>query len=59
MRKSLLALAVLAAVPSMLMAGIGVGQHAPNFTLPDTAGVNHSLYDYTGKVVAILFWQSG
>jgi hypothetical protein len=58
MRKYLLALLVLAAIPAMLMAGPGVGTLAPDFTLPDTASVNHSLYDYSGKVVAMLFWQS-
>jgi len=58
MRKILLALVVLAAVPAILMAGPGVGQPAPNFTLPDTAGVNHQLTDYAGKVVQLFFWQS-
>ena len=58
MRKLLLALVVFAAVPAMMMAGPGVGDPAPNFTLPDTAGVNHSLADYAGKVVHLFFWQS-
>jgi peroxiredoxin len=57
MRKLLLALVVLA-VPAILMAAPGVGDPAPDFTLPDTAGVNHSLTDYTGKVVQLFFWQS-
>lgn len=57
MRKSLLALAVLAAIPAISMA-IGVGSVAPNFTLQDTAGVSHSLYDYHGKVVLLQFWES-
>jgi hypothetical protein len=59
MRKYLLVLAILAAVPAMLMAYPHVGDHAPDFTLPDTANVNHSLYDYQGQVVFLFFWQSG
>jgi peroxiredoxin len=59
MRKSLLALAVLAMVPAMLMAYPHYGDVAPNFTLHDTAGVSHSLYDYQGKVVFLYFWTSG
>jgi hypothetical protein len=58
MRKLLLALAVLAAVPAMMMAYPAVGDPAPNFILPDTAGVMHSLVDYSGKVVQLFFWQS-
>jgi hypothetical protein len=58
MRKLLLVLAVLAAVPAMMMAYPVVGNPAPNFTLPDTAGVNHSLSDYAGNVVQLFFWQS-
>jgi peroxiredoxin len=57
MRKLLLALVVLA-VPAILMAAPGVGDPAPNFTLPDTAGVDHQLTDYAGKVVQLFFWQS-
>jgi peroxiredoxin len=37
----------------------GVGDKAPNFSLPDTAGVNHSLAEFRGKVVLLNFWQSG
>lgn len=58
MRKLLLALVVLAAIPAMVMAWPQPGTLAPNFTLPDTANVNHSLYDYQGKVVQLFFWQS-
>jgi len=58
MQKLLLALAVLA-VPAMIMAGPNPGSPAPNFTLPDSAGTNHSLTDYLGKVVLLNFWQSG
>ncbi len=58
MRKLLLALVVLAAVPAIMMASPGVGDPAPNFTLKDTANVNHSLFDYTGSVVHLFFWES-
>jgi peroxiredoxin len=58
MRKYLLALAVIAALPAMLMAYPHYGDLAPNFTLPDTAGVDHQLTDYAGKVVQLFFWQS-
>jgi hypothetical protein len=58
MRKYLLALAILAAIPAMVMAWPQPGTLAPNFTLKDTAGVNHSLRDYSGQVVQLFFWQS-
>jgi hypothetical protein len=58
MRKYLLVLAILAAIPAMVMAWPQPGTLAPNFTLPDTASVNHSLYDYQGQVVQLFFWQS-
>ncbi len=58
MRKLLLALVVLAAIPAMVVAWPQPGTVAPNFTLPDTASVNHSLYDYQGQVVQLFFWQS-
>ncbi|MBI4722629.1 MAG: redoxin family protein [Candidatus Stahlbacteria bacterium] len=43
---------------SILLAGPGPGSPAPNFTLPDTALVNHSLTEFTGKVVLLNFWTS-
>jgi hypothetical protein len=58
MRKLMLALVVLAAVPAVLLAYPHYGDPAPNFTAPDTAGVNHMLTDYAGKVVQLFFWQS-
>jgi peroxiredoxin len=58
-RVFLAALAVLLLAPALLMAYPAVGDLAPNFTIPDTAWVNHSLSDYRGKVVQILFWSSG
>jgi len=58
-KKCLLAtIGILALVPVLLWAGPQVGTLAPSFTIPDTAGLNHSLADYRGKVVHILFWQS-
>jgi len=59
MRKMVIALAVLAFVPALLIAGPNPGDPAPNFTLPDSAGVNHQLTSYRGKVVLLNFWQSG
>jgi hypothetical protein len=59
MRKSVIVMAALAFVPAMLLAGGPTpGQLAPNFTLPDTANVQHSLRSYEGKVVHLFFWQS-
>jgi peroxiredoxin len=58
MRKAVLALAAVALLPALLMAYPHAGDPAPNFTLPDTAGVSHQLTDYTGKVVQLFFWQS-
>lgn len=38
--------------------GIKVGNFAPNFSLPDTIGVNKSLIDYKGDLILIEFWAS-
>ena len=51
-------LLALVAVPAILSAWPQSGELAPDFTIPDTAGVNHSLSDYQGKVVQLFFWQS-
>ena len=58
MRSKMLALSILALAPAILMAWPQVGEVAPDFTLPDTAYVNHSLSDYRGSVVQLFFWQS-
>ena len=57
-RLFLAALAVLALAPALLMAWPHAGDPAPDFTIPDTAYVNHSLSEYRGKVVQLLVWQS-
>ena len=40
------------------LAGPGIGQPAPGFTLPDSAGVNRSLSNYAGMVRMINFWAA-
>jgi len=36
------------------------GEQAPSITLPDTAGIMHSVpSEYVGRVVQLFFWQSG
>lgn len=54
----LMTIGLLLASPALVQAGPPVGSPAPNFTIPDTAGVNHSLSEYRGKVVQLFFWQS-
>jgi len=59
MRKLLLALVVLAAIPAMVMAWPHPGEPAPNFTLPDTANVMHTFpAEYAGKVALLFFWET-
>ena len=41
------------------MAKLKPGDKAPNFSLPDTAGVNHSLAQFRGRVVLLNFWSQG
>jgi hypothetical protein len=59
--KKLLAmmLLVLLAIPATLVAGPNPGDPAPNFSLPDTAGISHALLSYRGHVVHLQFWDSG
>ena len=59
MRKTLLAMVVLAAIPAMVMAWPQPGTPAPSITLPDTAYVTHTIPgDYAGHVCHLFFWQS-
>jgi thiol-disulfide isomerase/thioredoxin len=51
-------LGLLVLFPAMATATLQVGDPAPDFTLPDTAYVNHSLSEYRGDVVLLDFWQS-
>ena len=53
---ALLVLGLAAIAP--MWAGPQIGDLAPNFTLPDTAYVNHQLVDYRGQVVMLFFWAS-
>lgn len=57
-RGLLLVAALLALAPSVAPAALQVGQEAPNWTLPDTAGVSHQLTEWRGRCVMILFWSS-
>ena len=60
MRKLLLAMAVLAAIPAMLMAWPQPGELAPQVPLMDTAGVPHVVpIEYPGHVLQLFFWSSG
>ena len=59
MRKLLLALVVLVAIPAMVVAWPGPGDPAPSVTMPDTANVSHTIPgDYAGSVLQLFFWQS-
>jgi hypothetical protein len=50
-------LMVLALAPTAALAALNVGDQAPDFVIPDTAWVNHSLSEWRGKVVLLQFWQ--
>ena len=50
---------LLALLPSFAFGLLNVGDTAPNFTLPDTAYINHSLTEWSGRCVLLNFWQSG
>jgi hypothetical protein len=53
----LFALALVAILPGVALGLLNVGDNAPNFTLPDTAWVNHQLTEYRGQVVLLNFWM--
>jgi hypothetical protein len=60
MRKLLLVMAVLAAIPAMLMAWPQPGEMAPQTVVTDTTGLPRMLpIDYQGHVLQLFFWSSG
>ena len=58
LKTGLALLAALTLAPSAAFAVLQVGDTAPDFTLPDSAGANHSLSDFRGQVVTILGWAN-
>jgi hypothetical protein len=50
---------LLALLPSVGFGLLYIGDNAPNFTLPDTAYINHQLTEWSGRCVMLNFWQSG
>ena len=50
---------MLAIIPAVLIGGPGVGEPAPDFTEPDTAGQLHSLSDFKYNTIMLHFWHSG
>lgn len=54
------ALPSLAVLSALAAAGCAVapGDAAPNWTLKDTAGEQHAMEDYRGKVVVLDFWAT-
>ena len=55
MIRIMFALAVLLALAAPAAAQLPVGAQAPDFTLQDTAGIPHTLSDYTDEVVVLFF----
>ena len=55
MKKTMTILMTVLAVASVAMAGVNVGDTAPDFTLVDTEGKSVSLSDFEGKIV-VLEW---
>ena len=39
--------------------GLSIGEAAPAFSLPDADGTFHSLSDYAGQKVALVFYATG
>jgi peroxiredoxin len=56
-RNLCLVFGVLALSAGAALAGVEVGQSAPNFSLPDTNGKNHQLSQYKGKWVVLEWYQ--
>lgn len=60
MRNRILAVVLVAAMlilPGAALGRLMVGQAAPDWSMPDTAWVNHTLSQYRGQVVLLNFWQ--
>lgn len=45
-------------LPATAQAVLHVGDAAPDFSIPDTAWVNHQLSGFRGSVVHLMFWQA-
>jgi peroxiredoxin len=56
-RNLCLVFGVLALSAGAALAGVEVGQPAPDFSLPDTNGQNHQLSQYKGKWVVLEWYQ--
>jgi peroxiredoxin len=56
-RNLCLVVGVLALSAGAALAGVEVGQPAPNFSLPDTNGQTHQLSQYKGKWVVLEWYQ--
>jgi peroxiredoxin len=56
-RNICLVFGVLALSAGAALAGVEVGQPAPDFSLPDTHGKNHDLSQYKGKWVVLEWYQ--
>ena len=39
--------------------GLAIGALAPEFSLPDAKGNSHSLSDYTGQKLVLVFYRTG
>jgi cytochrome c-type biogenesis protein len=53
-----LALSAAMATQALAAGGPAPGTPAPDFTLVDVGGIEHSLSDFRGKVVMLNFWAS-
>jgi hypothetical protein len=54
----IVAAGLIVGLASSVSAGPEVGDPAPDFTEPDTAGVDWSLSDFAGTAVLVNFWTS-
>lgn len=55
MLRVILLIAVLMALATPAAAQLPVGAEAPDFTLQDTQGINHTLGNYSDQVVVLFF----